>query len=159
MIFSSSSFLTSSASLTTSGMEGKGAIGRSGTLITLELAPKGNWRHLRVRNSGTRLPEQFQDQLFDSLVSVREPGTQGTHLGLGLFIARGLAESVDGSLRYHDRDGGGAVFEVRVPSAGEHVREGPQERVVLGPGADRDPQAPTEARLRREVPHEDVTSQ
>ncbi|KAA9130825.1 HAMP domain-containing protein [Marinihelvus fidelis] len=85
--------------------------------ITLELAPKGNWRHLRVRNSGTRLPEQFQDQLFDSLVSVREPGAQGTHLGLGLFIVRLVAEAHDGRVSAHNLPGDeGVEFTMSLPA-------------------------------------------
>jgi K+-sensing histidine kinase KdpD len=37
--------------------------------------------------------------------------------GLGLSIARRLAEAQAGTLTYADRDGGGAVFELRLPAA------------------------------------------
>jgi two-component system sensor histidine kinase KdpD len=36
--------------------------------------------------------------------------------GLGLSIARALADVQGGSLRYEQRDGGGSVFVLRVPA-------------------------------------------
>jgi two-component system sensor histidine kinase KdpD len=36
--------------------------------------------------------------------------------GLGLSIARALADAQGGSLRYENRDGGGSVFILRVPA-------------------------------------------
>jgi signal transduction histidine kinase len=84
--------------------------------ITLALQPKGNWRHLSVRNTGTRLPEQLRDQLFDSLVSVREAGA-GLHLGLGLHIVRLVAEAHGGSVEARNLpDGGGVAFTLHLPA-------------------------------------------
>lgn len=112
-----------------------------------------------VRDRGPGLDGDQVQTLFLPFTQLADRGRRRGSLGLGLFIARGLAESVGGQLAYRDRVGGGAVFEVRVPSAGEHVREGAQERVVLGPRADRDPEAPSEARPCREVAHEDAARQ
>lgn len=94
--------------------------------LTLALVPKGDWRHVSVRNTGTRLPDELKDQLFDSLVSVREPGAD-LHLGLGLHIVRLVAEAHGGSVEARnlpgdgDGDGdGGVVFTLHLPASGEH---------------------------------------
>jgi two-component system sensor histidine kinase KdpD len=42
--------------------------------------------------------------------------SESTGLGLGLSIARGLVSAQGGQLQYRSRDGGGAVFEIRLPA-------------------------------------------
>jgi two-component system sensor histidine kinase ChvG len=51
-------------------------------------------RHtLSISNSGQTLPENMQDKLFDSMVSVRSGEVSDLpHLGLGLYVARIIAE-------------------------------------------------------------------
>ena len=52
----------------------------------------GRWQ-LRVRNHGTCLPATMEDQIFNSMVSVRKKKERGKpHLGLGLYIVRLIAE-------------------------------------------------------------------
>jgi dedicated sortase system histidine kinase len=53
--------------------------------------------HLKVRNTGTQLPDVLPEQLFDSLVSLRDRGG-GRHLGLGLHIVRLVAEAHGGKV-------------------------------------------------------------
>jgi len=90
--------------------------------ITVRLAPRGNWRHLAVCNTGTRLPDTLRDQLFDSLVSVREPGSAGLHLGLGLHIVRLVAEAHGGSVEARDLpDERGVVFTLHLPADPDHA--------------------------------------
>lgn len=85
--------------------------------VTVALRATGNWRHLSVTNTGTRLPETLRDQLFDSLVSVREPGAGGLHLGLGLHIVRLVAEAHDGNVEADNVPGdGGVVFTLHLPA-------------------------------------------
>ncbi len=43
---------------------------------------------LRISNEGPLLPAHMQERLFDSLISVRDGGSDDAHLGFGLFIAR-----------------------------------------------------------------------
>ncbi len=58
------------------------------------------------------------DQLFDSLVSVREPGAGGLHLGLGLHIVRLVAEAHGGSVAAENLpDDGGVVFVLHLPAS------------------------------------------
>jgi dedicated sortase system histidine kinase len=53
---------------------------------------------LAVRNTGSRLPDELQERLFDSLVSLREKRGAGPHLGLGLYIVRLVAEAHEGQV-------------------------------------------------------------
>ena len=68
-----------------------------------------------VENPGPPLPEKMRGELFDSMVSVRE-GESDRHLGLGLFIARLIAEGHDGAIDADNVDGG-VRFTIRLPIA------------------------------------------
>jgi len=92
-----------------------------GTAIAIRLARAGDAGRLTVENEGPALPQGMREQLFDSMVSVR-PGTSGDvpHLGLGLYIARLVAEFHGGTVRADDRgDGRGVVLTVALPVASE----------------------------------------
>ena len=52
---------------------------------------------LDVTNPGPPLPERMRHQMFDSMVSVR-PGSDDQHLGLGLYVARLIAEGHGGKI-------------------------------------------------------------
>ena len=100
--------------------------------LEVVLANDGCTASIEVRDRGPGLDTDHVDRLFSPFTQLADDrGRQGS-LGLGLFIARGLAESVDGSLAYHPRPGGGAVFTLRVPSVAQDACERVQERVVLG---------------------------
>ena len=71
---------------------------------------------ISVANSGTRLPDVLHEQLFDSLVSLREKSSGGQHLGLGLYIVRLVAEAHGGNVRAHNlADDAGVEFFIRLP--------------------------------------------
>jgi two-component system sensor histidine kinase ChvG len=65
--------------------------------ISVNLDCQEDQCRLSVQNSGTRLPDLLPEQLFDSLVSMREKG-DGRHLGLGLHIVKLVAEAHGGSV-------------------------------------------------------------
>ena len=60
--------------------------------VVLGLKQSASQLSLSVSNDGPLLPETMQHQLFDSLVSVREPNAEKAHLGLGLHIVRLITE-------------------------------------------------------------------
>ena len=70
---------------------------------------------LRVENPGPPLPGRMRRKLFDSMVSVR-PGRDDKHLGLGLYIARLIADGHGGRIEANNIDGG-VRFSVRLPAA------------------------------------------
>jgi signal transduction histidine kinase len=85
--------------------------------VSIGLERAGDEVRLSVRNSGSRLPDEFQDRLFDSLVSVREKRGPGPHLGLGLYIVRLVAEAHGGSVNAQNLpQGQGVEFVMRLPA-------------------------------------------
>jgi two-component system sensor histidine kinase KdpD len=71
----------------------------------------------RVKDRGTGVAVSERDRVFTPFYHIPGKSGDGQSTGLGLSIARGLAEAQDGTLAYSERDGGGAVFELRLPSA------------------------------------------
>jgi K+-sensing histidine kinase KdpD len=85
--------------------------------IVIKLAESRDAVCLSVVNYGSVLPSAMQKQIFNSMVSLREARTDNEpHLGLGLFIARLVAEFHGGRIRAHNLDdAAGVVFEVTLP--------------------------------------------
>jgi len=73
---------------------------------------------LSVANPGPQLPERMRAQLFDSMVSVRANDDQ--HLGLGLYIAKLIAEGHDGAIAASNTDDG-VRFDVSIPMTANNV--------------------------------------
>lgn len=84
--------------------------------IRVRLTREADDAVLRVMNEGPPLPASG-DHLFDSMISIREAETaEGTHLGLGLYIARLIAEFHGGSIDIADRaDISGVIVTTRFP--------------------------------------------
>jgi len=71
---------------------------------------------LLVRNTGTRLPTELRERLFDSLVSMREKRGSGPNLGLGLYIVRLVAEAHNGTVSARDLSAAeGVEFRITLP--------------------------------------------
>lgn len=85
--------------------------------IVIELAVSRDEISLAVVNYGSVLPSAMQKQIFNSMVSLREARTDNEpHLGLGLFIARLIAEFHGGRIRaYNLEEANGVAFEVTLP--------------------------------------------
>jgi signal transduction histidine kinase len=91
-----------------------------GTPVRVALEPRGRAHVLSVENAGPPLPEEARAQLFDSMVTMREPSRatpdDAAHLGLGLYIVRLVAEFHGGRVRAANLPGGrGVRFEVELP--------------------------------------------
>jgi dedicated sortase system histidine kinase len=89
-----------------------------GTAIRISLAGDATVA-LRVENDGPPLPDAIRDSLFDSMVSQRRERSGGVpHLGLGLYIARLIAQFHGGTLRAENLPGArGVAFEAALPRA------------------------------------------
>ncbi len=86
--------------------------------IEIALLPTAEGIELSISNDGPLLPEHMKYQLFDSLVSLREPADNDnvTHLGLGLHIVRLIVEFHGGSVQARNRDDlTGVVFSAQFP--------------------------------------------
>ncbi|WP_438864624.1 proteobacterial dedicated sortase system histidine kinase [Neptunicella sp.] len=79
------------------------------SVIRFECTEKAGKLQLSISNQGGLLPEKMQTQLLDSMVSVRPQGeSQQPHLGLGLYIAKMIAEYHQGKIsinNLHDNSG------------------------------------------------------
>lgn len=82
-----------------------------GALIRLRVAFKGAGWRLTVFNQGPPLPEGATGRLFESMVTGRRERSNGVHLGLGLYIARLIAEFHRGGIVARNI-GDGVEFEV-----------------------------------------------
>jgi two-component system, OmpR family, sensor histidine kinase KdpD len=70
-----------------------------------------------VADRGSGIPPEDRESVFRPFYR-RDGATPDVGgAGLGLSIARGLAEAQGGSVRYEDRPGGGSVFVFSVPAA------------------------------------------
>ena len=68
--------------------------------IEIILEKDADFVGLSVINHGPLLPESMQGELFNSMVSVRDKGREAEpHLGLGLYIARMIAEFHSGRIQ------------------------------------------------------------
>lgn len=94
-----------------------------GDEITISLSKKDKRAVLSVSNPGPCLPEGMNDQLLQSMVSVRKENdlqnaAQSPHLGLGLYIANIIMMFHKGSLALNDReDHTGVIVSATVPLA------------------------------------------
>ncbi|GEM88286.1 sensor histidine kinase [Meiothermus granaticius] len=66
---------------------------------------------LSVADRGPGVPAEIRERLFTRFSSNRAGGGKG----LGLYLARQIAESHGGSIRYLERPGGGSLFQVELP--------------------------------------------
>jgi two-component system, OmpR family, sensor histidine kinase ChvG len=84
-----------------------------GEPIRVALDAAAGAARLRVENTGPLLPETMRAKLFESMVSVRadrgdKPGSE-PHLGLGLYIARVIAEYHGGAMQAENLASGDGV--------------------------------------------------
>ena len=68
----------------------------------------------QVLDRGPGLPPEIAERLFEPFFTTRADG-----LGLGLNICRSIVESMGGETLARNRDGGGAIFEIRLVRAAE----------------------------------------
>ena len=84
-----------------------------GDVITISLERDDSDFALGVHNPGPPLPERMRSQLFDSMVSVRTGDDK--HLGLGLYVAKLIAEGHSGRITAGNINDG-VKFSVSLPS-------------------------------------------
>jgi two-component system sensor histidine kinase ChvG len=90
-----------------------------GTPVRVTLDEEKGAAVLTVANSGPLLPREMQGRLFESMVSVRGERRPGApHLGLGLYVARLIAEFHGGSITAENLPtGDGVAISARMPIA------------------------------------------
>jgi len=86
--------------------------------IRLTAIAKEDDIRLSVSNTGPALPAGMEQQLFDSLVSIRDEkrgNNERPNLGLGLYIAALIVECHRGVINAKNIENTGVSFEIRLP--------------------------------------------
>jgi two-component system, OmpR family, sensor histidine kinase KdpD len=83
-------------------------------LLTARTA--GNRVELRVVDHGPGIPAADRKRVFQPFCRLGDPGDR-TGVGLGLAVARGLAETMGGTVEPEDTTGGGLTMVLTLPAA------------------------------------------
>ena len=90
-----------------------------GAPVRVTLEQSDGAASLTVSNKGPLLPDRMRTRLFESMISVRDaPGAATPHLGLGLYVARLIAQFHDGTIAASNlASSDGVAVGVRFPLA------------------------------------------
>lgn len=88
-----------------------------GTPVELSAAREGGLLVFRVGDRGPGVPEHERESIFQPFYRSGTTAPDSGGAGLGLSIARQMAEAQGGSLAHEPRTGGGSVFVFSVPAA------------------------------------------
>jgi sensor histidine kinase regulating citrate/malate metabolism len=100
-----------------------------------EAGPDGSALLLRVADTGTGVDPAYAEAVFQRGFSTKPAGPGGR--GLGLALVRQAVNRHEGTLTVAEADGGGAVFEVRLPLWGTGESGGTGADSVSGSGSGR----------------------
>jgi PAS domain S-box-containing protein len=90
----------------------------AGTPIEIVVERDGGRATVSVMDRGIGVPPEARERVFDRFYQVEEVSHHSTvGLGLGLYLARQIAEAHGGEIRCEGRDGGGSVFRFTLPLA------------------------------------------
>ncbi|MFW6012164.1 MAG: sensor histidine kinase, partial [bacterium] len=81
-----------------------------GGRVVLRVTPEDGCLAIAVRDSGPGVPAELLGRIFDPYFSTHDTGT-----GLGLPIARRIAEEHGGTITARNRPGGGLEVTIRIP--------------------------------------------
>jgi signal transduction histidine kinase len=95
----------------------------AGNRVEVEVRRTDKAAVITVQDEGQGIPEGYLDKVFARFVQV--PGIDGRErgTGIGLTIARSVAELHNGTISARNRDGGGCAFEVTLPLASQASAE------------------------------------
>jgi len=84
--------------------------------INITITNSNKQAMIHIQNRGPHLPASMQDNLFDSMISVREQKKGTAHLGLGLYIVRLIAEYHHGNVTAENcNEPKGVKFTISLP--------------------------------------------
>jgi two-component system sensor histidine kinase KdpD len=89
----------------------------AGSVIELSAERQGDVLRIAVADRGIGVPTGQEERIFEPFYRGVRVADGGTGEGLGLSIARRMAEAQGGTVRHEAREGGGSVFVLRLPAA------------------------------------------
>jgi CheY-like chemotaxis protein len=95
----------------------------AGGSIWLDARNEGEWAAIEVRDDGVGIPPASLEAIFDMFTQLRNPQSSTTvGLGIGLALARGLAQMHGATLSAHSEGPGqGSTFTLRIPTCAAPV--------------------------------------
>jgi len=88
----------------------------NGKATTLTLVKDGGMACIRVCDQGPGVPEAFQDRIFEPFYRLPGASERDGGVGLGLSLVKSIALRHGGSVQCSNQIGGGACFEIRLPT-------------------------------------------
>lgn len=85
-----------------------------GQEVQIEVQADEVWLRILVRDWGSGIPEEIRGRLFEPFFTTKENLKTGG-LGLGLSVAKGVVESMGGTLSFDSTAGRGTVFLIVLP--------------------------------------------
>ena len=96
---------------------------RAGSTVAVEVSPNGRQVCIRVRDQGDGIPDVDRARIFDRFVQL-DTARRSAGAGLGLPIARWIAEAHGGSLELEESGSGGSTFRIALPRQGQGLEAG-----------------------------------
>ena len=84
--------------------------------VSVSVKREGPWLAFAVADRGPGVAADERVRIFEPFYRPEGVPADAKGVGLGLSIARGLAEVQGGTLSYRERPGGGSVFTLRLPA-------------------------------------------
>ena len=91
-------------------LNGLVAMPEGGRLVIETLLPGEGKVQILVKDTGSGIPEEYREKIFDSFLSARTGGT-----GLGLAISKRILRAHDGDLELVESSPNGTVFRLTLP--------------------------------------------
>jgi len=92
----------------------------SGEEVVVSLERSGSNIRIALRDHGPGIPPAFKPRIFEKFAQGGGPnGRQKSGTGLGLSIVRQIVMHMHGQVGFDDAPGGGAIFYVDLPAAGD----------------------------------------
>jgi signal transduction histidine kinase len=89
----------------------------AGDEVEVRAAAENGALRVSVRDHGPGIPAEQQRLIFEKFGRVNVGGKAKPGAGLGLFIARSIAEAHGGTLDVESQQGAGTTFTLRLPFA------------------------------------------
>lgn len=105
----------------------------AGEAVHVRVDREGANARLSVTDRGAGVPEAFRDRIFSRFAQADSSDARGkSGTGLGLYIAREIAERHGGRLWFESPEAGGALFHLELPMLEDApLRYAPRDRVLL----------------------------